>query len=785
MKLPGITLLALFLTFTSLAGSVEKVYYFSNYKVNQIGNFQNVTFGNTTLSAKPGEPVMPYHAVAILLPPGEMATGIEVITENEIQIPGTYDIYPQQYSQPLSKNEPGKFIKNEALYRFNGKYPTSPSVQITTQYMNGFAFALSAFTPMTYNPAAKTLSYFTKVTIRISTKPSPKATQAMELLSASDYALKRVHLFAQNPEMISLYPDKSKNPATYQYLIITPEQFISTFDSLVDYYAETGIQSQVTATEYIDANIAGHDLQQKIRNYIRQEVTSSGIEYVLLGGDVEHVPFRGFYCYAISDPDQEDYNIPADIYYSALDGEWNDSTMAGGHDNRWGEPGEDDLLPDVSLARFPFSSITELKHMVHKSVFYQKYPVLGEFTKPYMAGEYLYSPPPTYGSDYMELLIDDHNDNGYFTHGIPSAYNTITRLYDIPGYDWDKSELIAGINQGTSFIHHLGHSNYDYMMRMGLSDVNNQNFSQVNGVNHNFALIYTQGCIDGAFDYSDCIAEKSVTINNFCVAGVFNSRFGWFNQGTTDGPSQHLQREFVSALYNDTLENQIKELGSAHMMSKIKTAPWVGLPGEFEPGAQRWVHYDCNALGDPALKIWTVTPSLTVLPANQDVDNKSGNVNFNVTATSGWTANCDAVWCTVTASGNSNGTITASYTANQEELYRTAHITVNVIGAIPVVVTVTQAPLVSVDEIIAGGFRIYPNPATDNINITFNLLKQGDVHLRLINVMGQIVRETLLPMQTTGHHSIAIDISGLKPGVYSCSLLPGSGREINKMLIVK
>ncbi|MCX6227526.1 MAG: T9SS type A sorting domain-containing protein [Bacteroidia bacterium] len=26
---------------------------------------------------------------------------------------------------------------------------------------------------------------------------------------------------------------------------------------------------------------------------------------------------------------------------------------------------------------------------------------------------------------------------------------------------------------------------------------------------------------------------------------------------------------------------------------------------EFEPGAQRWVHYDCNVLGDPALKVWT------------------------------------------------------------------------------------------------------------------------------------------------------------------------------------
>ena len=78
----------------------------------------------------------------------------------------------------------------------------------------------------------------------------------------------------------------------------------------------------------------------------------------------------------------------------------------------------------------------------------------------------------------------------------------------------------------------------------------------------------------GAFDASGgCIAAKAVTINNFLVAGIFNSRYGWFNQGTTDGPSQHLEREFVSALYTDTMPE--KHLGTAHLISKIKTAPFV------------------------------------------------------------------------------------------------------------------------------------------------------------------------------------------------------------------
>jgi hypothetical protein len=106
-----------------------------------------------------------------------------------------------------------------------------------------------------------------------------------------------------------------------------------------------------------------------------------------------------------------------------------------------------------------------------------------------------------------------------------------------------------------------------------------------------------------------------VTINNFLACGVFNSRFGWFDQGTTEGPSEHLQREFVSALYTDTLPD--KHFGTALMISKIKTAPWVTAPGEFEPGAQRWCHYDCNAFGDVALEIWTDEPHGVGISENQ------------------------------------------------------------------------------------------------------------------------------------------------------------------------
>jgi hypothetical protein len=602
MKKIVVFFVSCFIAFGLFAGNVEKVFTFSQIKIEQNGLYQTIKLDGTMLAGLNGEPMLPYHQIAMMLPPGEKATSIHIQGESLTTIPGTYELFPQQFMQPVSKGSDGKFIKNEAVYRSMANYPASPVGNLINSYLNGYAFALSTFTPVIYNPAAKTVSYYQKVTVQITTQPDANATLALKNLTTSANALKRVKLLAQNPEMMNQYPAKGTLKSNYQILIITPSQFQGGFQDMVNYYSGRGQASQITTIESIDA-MPGQDLPEKMRNYITNQYQTNGIEQVILGGDVEFIPYRGLYCYVVSGSGYEDYNIPADIYFSALDGNWNTNG-----NSKWGEPGEDDLLPELSVGRMSFSNSTELANMVHKSVSYQGTPVAEEMKKPFLVSEFLYDPPMTWGSDYLELLVDEHNDNGYTTNGIPSAENFITRLYDTTAYNWSVGQLLAGINSGKSFIHHCGHSNANYMMRLYNWDITNQNFSKVDGITHNYQLMYTHGCICGAFDESDCIAELSTSIANFLVGGVFNSRYGWFNQGTTEGPSAHLHREFISALYNPNPDSAIAELGSAHTMSKIKTAPWIGLPGEFEPGAQRWCHYDCNVLGDPAMKIWTDNP---------------------------------------------------------------------------------------------------------------------------------------------------------------------------------
>jgi hypothetical protein len=95
------------------------------------------------------------------------------------------------------------------------------------------------------------------------------------------------------------------------------------------------------------------------------------------------------------------------------------------------------------------------------------------------------------------------------------------------------------------------------------------------------------------------------------------------------------------------------------------------------------------ASSQPVLMI--VEPlELQVTPQIQNVTFEAGNVLFNVSSNSSWTAASDQTWCTVTASGSGTGILTASFEANLSATSRTAHITVEVSGLTPLEMTLIQ-----------------------------------------------------------------------------------------------
>lgn len=593
MKKAAFTLLLLFAASLLMqAQTIEQTYHFSQPFVSERDGYQQIGFQGCRPNGIVGEPTLPWQSVSLLLPQGQEAVSMQVEFLDYVEMDGEYNLYPGQKPRPISSEEKIPFAKDESLYRSTESYPSRNYGSVQTQYLNGVALAFGGFTPVQYVPATGKVRYAQTVKVSITTTASrDDHSRKLWMTPENEASILRL---AQNPLMLSTYNKRGREISGYDMLVITREEWVPRFDEYLNLYNDKGIRSRIVALEDIYASVEGRDEQEQIRNYIIQEYEQNGIQTVCLGGDVSIVPYRSLYCWAQEgDEDQ----LPADMYYACLDGTLNDD-----NDDRWGEVGEDDLLPELSIGRLPFNNETQFETIMHKTFSYLQTPVLGEFTSPILGAEHLGD--GYYGSLDMERLIGENNDYDYTTIGYPEEYN-FKRYYATPHKDFRGSEFRDMICTGGQYVHHVGHANDDFVAGWYGSSMSNNYFYGNDGINHNYMLFHSHGCICGNFPVS-CVLEKMVTIETGFVVTVGNSRYGWY-MPWGDGMAAHIHREMMDAYCND----HIATVGMALREAKIATAPWVAIPFEKEDpenGCLRWNIYCLNVLGDAALSPWFEEP---------------------------------------------------------------------------------------------------------------------------------------------------------------------------------
>ncbi|MCX6272735.1 MAG: C25 family cysteine peptidase [Bacteroidetes bacterium] len=755
-------------SFICRGGNVEMTYYPGEYSLSSMRNYDVIRFRGAMLSGLKGEPALPYLSVSLALPPGESAAQIEIIPGPLEEIPGTFHLMPYQPSRTLSSSGSPEFMVNAEIYQSNIPYPSRIYGEVTTGFLHGVSVAMTNLCPLVYIPSTGKVSCYKYLTVRIITKKDEKAQAALKNLFTSNTQLEEVKAFCQNPDLVDQYPYLKLLADNYQVLIVTGPSYTSGFSNLVDLYKRRGLRSAVVSTNVINSQSPGQDLQEKIRNYIIQEYQNHGIDYVILGGDVDVIPARGFYCHVQSSSVYEDWNIPSDLYYSSLDGTWDDN-----NNQTWGEIGEDDLLPEIAVGRIPFSNLQEMNTMLNKTISYQNTPVAQELNRMLMLGEKLMDAPETWGDDYLDLLIGSHTDNGYTTDGIDDTTG-MEKMYDrdLP-QPWDTTQLLSSLNAGKAFIYHSGHASTFYNMRLYDWDITNENFQEMDGINHNFCLIYSHGCYSGAFDESDCIAESMMKIQKFAVGFVGNSRYGWFNEGTTDGPSEHLNREFVNALYH----NKLYRLGETHRQSRIQTASFVNAPGQFEEGALRWCFYDCNVLGDPVLGIWTSIPQPLVITCPTTIAAYSTGMSIQVSdgtnpvegITCAYVVNNVLLGAAVTDPGGIaqiTFDIPPASPGAIGEMVASGYNRLATVYTVPVTGTTGIQPPVSSETEIR--VKISPNPFSDVLLVSIDIPQSQSFTFELSTPEGKKIKEWPQQMLMSGHHDLplTIDVADLAPGMY-------------------
>jgi hypothetical protein len=553
--------------------------------------YDRIILPDCTPAGSPGEPMIPSKGAYILLPPNTKASEIYINAGKKIDIRTDFFVEPIGNPIPISKmNSFSVPIPDHQIYDNNAFYPGTFYSEVNTYIFRGYYILVLLLNPIQYNPVTGELSYYSELTISIETAPMKASTNMFRGLEKDkNEVLKKI----DNPGLIEQYHKKIIKPfsgsTNHDLLILTTDGLKDGFEPLKEAHNATGINTTIKTLTDIGSNNL-----DDIRDYIRNAYKNWKIDYVLIGGDDDVIPDPWLWVYGL-DENTTPYeaNMPSDIFYACLDGPFNYDG-----DDKWGEPtdgenGSDvDLIADVYVGRACVGDESEVKNFVSKTIEYiNKDPEEDYLTEVSLVGEYLGNYGiASWGGNYLDQLINGSDDDGYTTVGISANDYNITTLYDRdwPGHDWPKSEILNRIDKGIHIINHLGHSNYYYNMKMGLSDIQSQK-------NEKNCFIYSQGCMAGGFDNKDCIAEYfSVKTNYSAFAVIMNARYGWFWSYSTDGDSQRFHREFWDAVFGENTP----EIGKANHDSKEDNLHIIGR------SCIRWCYYQLNLFGDPCLTFY-------------------------------------------------------------------------------------------------------------------------------------------------------------------------------------
>ena len=352
--------------------------------------YDMVSFEGCAYTESVGKPQIPVQVYSFVVPYAATVTGISIQDETVQEVNGTYFLYPVQPPIPTDGSTPADFVEPDSLtYHSDNLYPDKKFDIVSDEYTFGYHVVTVKIYPVAYISNTKKL-YIRNFTYSIQYQTTAARTSTISLSKQSYHRslLTQQHIQAivKNPnnvldfsnKQVAVQPEynnfaaenttKTRFTATSNtqtlvpdYIIITNEALKPIFQELADWKTQKGIPALIQTTEYIAENYAGCDLQEKIRNYLKEAYAAWGAGlFVLLGGDVNIIPARMYMGY---------HNLfrPSDLYYATTERTWNANK-----NSVFGESADNvDTGRDFYLGRASVEDTTEAKIFVSKVIRYE------------------------------------------------------------------------------------------------------------------------------------------------------------------------------------------------------------------------------------------------------------------------------------------------------------------------------------------------------------------------------------------------------------------------------
>ena len=553
-------------------------------------------------------PVLPCIGVNVLIPPTADYEGV-LFDDDEVIVMSGVSIVPNSAPVPTCE-----LVQQQHLWRVDYEkevYPKTNVAYTGTHLMDGYKFISFTVCPFRYDAVDEVLYLKRNINVRVFLKNSFKQTKSIGKVFGKNMHKAVRDLVVNGQDMDSLYPfskghirnTNTTNSYPSRYIIVTTDSLRPVFEKLARWKTIKGVRTKVVTVDECITEYSSDTPQMAIKKVLT-DYYLDGMEYVLLGGDVDMVPAQ-ICSLPFTTVDSSD--TPADLYYACLD---NDPSWDANGNEIYGERADSiDLAPEFIVTRVSVSTNAESETYVNRVIEYETHPKLENWDNKMLSFGYkvfgytMKNGVQISDSQYNGELVYEDEVQPNWNGSLYELFDTYTSHPSGANYAANTAHIQEEMEKGYTFADEYSHGWIHIWGPLEGSAYKNGDAEDL--VNSGYTTITTIACYTNAFDktsaeipdaseeYATCLSEAFIRNPDSGILAYYgSSREGWSS----------ISPLFTKEFYHNMFGGLDQQFGRSAMMSK------TAFQGNLQNNYYRWLTLTINPIGDAEMPLYLDTP---------------------------------------------------------------------------------------------------------------------------------------------------------------------------------
>ena len=346
--------------------TIHQEFHYPSAQVQvKAGGIVEVDRSGATREFRPGRPDLPLVSERVDVPIGYRVASVRLLKLVTAPLGERVEVPTAMVVKP-GLGEIERTPRNAAFFSHAGMQPSIP-VELGYQgFQRGSNVAWLQVSPVRWDAVSGRLERVDRMSVELVLEPASQIPVVRERvvpeweddrlmrspgklftpgddpgrLSSSSSGIKGGAQSAANQPIFEVSQIPSVLGSPVAYVIVTNDSMAPEFQRLADWKTQTGIPAVVRTIATIRQQYPnGTDDADRMRQFFRDAYARWGTKWVLIGGDVEILPTRLAYTTFYGSE-----KIACDMYFSCLDGNWNDNG-----NGIYGEGWVDSTMPGDSV----------------------------------------------------------------------------------------------------------------------------------------------------------------------------------------------------------------------------------------------------------------------------------------------------------------------------------------------------------------------------------------------------------------------------------------------------